>query len=80
MIAMFPSMGGPWEYIIILVVVLIFFGAGKLPNVLGQMGKGVKAFKSGMKEGEEKKSIDTIAQSSQEDTSEAYVDAEEVHR
>ena len=82
MIAMFPSMGGPWEYIIILVVVLIFFGAGKLPNVLGQMGKGVKAFKNGMKDGEEgeTKSIDTTAQTAQQDASEAYVDAEEVHR
>ena len=81
MIAMF-AMNGPWEWIIILVVVLIFFGAGKLPNVLGQMGKGVKAFKNGMKDGEEgeTKSIDTTAQTTQQDASESYVDAEEVHR
>jgi sec-independent protein translocase protein TatA len=39
---------GPWEWIAILVLVLIVFGAGKLPKVLGQMGKGVKAFKDGM--------------------------------
>ena len=39
---------GPWEWIIVLVVILIMFGAGKLPQVLGQMGKGVKAFKDGM--------------------------------
>jgi sec-independent protein translocase protein TatA len=39
---------GPWELIAILVLVLIVFGAGKLPKVLGQMGKGVKAFKEGM--------------------------------
>ncbi len=44
------SLGGPWEYIIVLVVVMIFFGAGKLPQVLGQMGRGVKAFKDGMNE------------------------------
>jgi len=44
------SLGGPWEYIIILLVVMIFFGAGKLPQVLGQMGRGVKAFKDGMNE------------------------------
>ena len=49
MIAVF-SLGGPWEYIIILLVVMIFFGAGKLPQVLGQMGRGVKAFKDGMNE------------------------------
>ncbi|HEX2858699.1 MAG TPA: twin-arginine translocase TatA/TatE family subunit [Alphaproteobacteria bacterium] len=37
--------------IIILVIVLIFFGVGKLPNVMGDLGKGVKAFKEGMGEG-----------------------------
>ena len=83
MIAMF-AMNGPWEWIIILVVVLIFFGAGKLPNVLGQMGKGVRAFKDGMKdEDNNPKSIDTTAHdtSKQSDpASESFVDAEEVHR
>ena len=78
MIAMF-AMNGPWEWIIILVVVLIFFGAGKLPNVLGQMGKGVRAFKDGMKDEEkEPKPIDTTANAEQK--TESYVDAEEVRR
>ncbi|MBI1308705.1 MAG: twin-arginine translocase TatA/TatE family subunit [Proteobacteria bacterium] len=36
------------ELAVILVVVLIVFGAGKLPGVLGDLGKGVKAFKEGM--------------------------------
>ena len=39
---------GPWEWIIILIVILIIFGAGKLPQVLKQMGLGVKAFKDGV--------------------------------
>jgi TatA/E family protein of Tat protein translocase len=43
----FAGLGVP-ELVIILVVVLIFFGAGKLPQVLSQMGKGVKEFKKGM--------------------------------
>ena len=78
MIAMF-AMNGPWEWIIILVVVLIFFGAGKLPNVLGQMGKGVRAFKDGMKDEEkEPKPIDTTANAEQK--TESYVDTEEVRR
>ena len=42
------GMPGPFELIIILVIVLIFFGVGKLPRVLSQMGKGVRAFKDGM--------------------------------
>ncbi|MCG3150916.1 MAG: Sec-independent protein translocase protein TatA [bacterium] len=36
---------GPTELIIILVIVLIVFGAGRLPDVLRSMGQGVRAFK-----------------------------------
>jgi sec-independent protein translocase protein TatA len=42
------GMPGPFELMIVLAIVLILFGAGKLPKVLGQMGKGVKAFKEGL--------------------------------
>ena len=51
MLAVF-GLAGPWEWIIVLVVVLIFFGAGKVPQVLGQMGKGVKAKKHDEKDAE----------------------------
>jgi sec-independent protein translocase protein TatA len=47
------SMPGMGELLIILVIVMIFFGVGRLPAVLGEMGKGIKAFKDGMKDGEE---------------------------
>ena len=63
------SLGGPWEYIIILVVVMIFFGAGKLPTVLGQMGRGVKAFKDGMNEKDAEllsKNEDAVTESNKE--------------
>jgi sec-independent protein translocase protein TatA len=36
---------GPGEIAIVLVIVLIVFGAGKLPEVLGQLGRGVKTFR-----------------------------------
>lgn len=39
------GMPGMTEWIVILVIVLIFFGAGKLPDVFAQAGKGLKAFK-----------------------------------
>lgn len=39
------GMPGMTEWIVILVIVLIFFGAGKLPEVFAQAGKGIKAFK-----------------------------------
>ena len=41
-------MPGAFELVIILTIVVILFGVGKLPKVLGQMGKGVKAFKEGV--------------------------------
>jgi len=44
---------GTQELIIILVLVLIIFGAGKLPQVGGAIGKGLRNFKEGMKEGDE---------------------------
>lgn len=40
-----PNFGGP-EIIILLIIILIIFGAGKLPEVLGQMGRGVREFKA----------------------------------
>jgi sec-independent protein translocase protein TatA len=39
------GMPGMTEWIVILVIVLIFFGAGRLPEVFAQAGKGIKAFK-----------------------------------
>ena len=41
---------GHWEIILILVIVLILFGAGKLPKVAGDIAKGIKSFKAGLKE------------------------------
>ena len=43
---------GPWQIILILVIVLIIFGAGKLPRVAGDLAKGIKNFKKGMTEEE----------------------------
>ena len=40
-------------------IVLVIFGAGKLPRVMGDIAKGVKAFKNGMKDGEEGSNDDT---------------------
>ncbi|MCB2186466.1 MAG: twin-arginine translocase TatA/TatE family subunit [Deltaproteobacteria bacterium] len=46
---MFGPIGIP-ELLIILVIVLIIFGAGKLPQIGGNLGKAIKNFKSGVKE------------------------------
>lgn len=36
--------------LVILLIVLIVFGAGKLPKVMGDLGRGLKNFKDGMNE------------------------------
>lgn len=46
---------GPWQIVLILVIVLIIFGAGKLPRVAGDLAKGIKNFKKGMTEEESAK-------------------------
>lgn len=74
-------MPGPWELGLILVIVLIFFGVGKLPQVLGQLGSGVKAFKDGMKDDEKDQLgvMDSVSEPGVSDASAARVqDAEEV--
>jgi sec-independent protein translocase protein TatA len=39
---------GHWELLIILVVVMIIFGAGKLPELGTGIGKGIRNFKKGV--------------------------------
>jgi sec-independent protein translocase protein TatA len=46
---------GHWELLIILVIVLIVFGAGKLPEIGSGIGKGIKNFKKGVAEFETEK-------------------------
>ena len=39
-----------WHWVIILVVVMLLFGAGKIPRLMGDVAKGINAFKKGLKE------------------------------
>tara|TARA_B100000965_G_C19147631_1_gene564561 strand:+ start:312 stop:500 length:189 start_codon:yes stop_codon:yes gene_type:complete len=45
---------GIWQLVIILVIVLLLFGRGKIPQLMGDMAKGIKSFKRGMSEEEKK--------------------------
>jgi len=40
-----PFRMGPWEIALILVIILIVFGVGKLPQAARAIGKGLRAFK-----------------------------------
>lgn len=69
---------GPMELVIILVIVLILFGAGRLPQVFEQFGKSVKAFREAQKD----ESIDVTEASKPraELTHDPVSDAHEVQR
>lgn len=65
-----------WHWVIVLLVVLVLFGAGKIPRLMGDVAKGVNAFKKGLKEdddgndtasSETPKSIDSQASASVKD-------------
>ncbi|MCK5233144.1 MAG: twin-arginine translocase TatA/TatE family subunit [Desulfobulbaceae bacterium] len=46
------------ELIVILVIIVIIFGAGKLPEIGAGIGKGIKNFKSATRDEDESKKID----------------------
>ena len=45
---------GPWQIVIILVIVLLLFGGKKIPELMKGVGRGIKEFKEGVKPDEEK--------------------------
>jgi sec-independent protein translocase protein TatA len=52
---------GQWEIVlIVLVIVLIFFGGRKIPELMKGLGKGVRSFKEGMSGEDERKDDDKI--------------------
>lgn len=44
---------GPTELVIILVIVIILFGVGRLSKIGGELGSGIKAFREGLSNEEE---------------------------
>jgi sec-independent protein translocase protein TatA len=56
---------GMGELLLILVIVFVLFGAGKLPQVMGEIGKGIKGLKKGLKE-EDKLKNESLAKDEKE--------------
>ncbi len=51
-----PFRMGPWEIGLILLIILVVFGVGKLPQIGGSLGKGIREFRKGqVGEGDEAK-------------------------
>lgn len=46
-----------WHLLLVLIVVFILFGAGKLPKVMGDVGKGVRALRDGLKGEDDKNKL-----------------------
>ncbi len=44
---------GPMQLLLIAIVLLVLFGRGKIAGMMGEVGKGITAFKKGIKEGNE---------------------------
>lgn len=49
-----------WHWLIVLAVVLIFFGRGKIPELMGDVAKGIKNFKKGMAEEDTAEKANTV--------------------
>ncbi len=46
---------GPTELIIILVIVIVLFGVGRISKIAGELGSGIRAFKDGIQGDDDKK-------------------------
>ena len=47
------GIGGIWQWVVVLAIVLVLFGGrGKISQLMGDFGKGLKSFKKGKKEDE----------------------------
>lgn len=64
---MLPNFG-PLELVIILVIVAMLFGVGKLPEVFGAVGKGVREFRTNAEGEAEETSAEATAEDAEEST------------
>lgn len=46
--------GSAWHWIVVLLIVLVLFGRGRISEIMGDFGKGIKSFKAGLNEEENK--------------------------
>jgi len=47
-----------WQLLIVLVIVLLLFGRGKIPLLMGDIAKGIKSFRKGISDEEKKDDIE----------------------
>jgi sec-independent protein translocase protein TatA len=66
-----------WQLLIVLVIVLLLFGAKRLRNVGGDLGSAIKGFKSAMKEEENKPDAPSQLKQDESDVIEGEVTSKE---
>ncbi|HWR64856.1 MAG TPA: twin-arginine translocase TatA/TatE family subunit [Bellilinea sp.] len=44
-----------WEILVVLAIVLLLFGVGRIGKIGGELGSGIRAFRKGIKDGDEEK-------------------------
>ena len=49
-----------WHWIVVIAVVLLLFGRGKISDLMGDVANGIKAFKKGMKDDEAEKPAEPV--------------------
>ncbi len=57
---------GPTELIIILVIVIVLFGVGRISKIAGELGTGIRSFKDGLEGDEEEKEGEESSEGSEE--------------
>ena len=53
-------MPGGSEWIIILIIVIVLFGVGRISKIAGEMGSGIRAFKQGLQDDEKDEKEKTL--------------------
>jgi sec-independent protein translocase protein TatA len=61
---------GPLELVIILVIVILLFGVGRIGKIAGELGSGIRAFRTGL-QGDEKEKEEKAEEKPEEKTVES---------
>jgi sec-independent protein translocase protein TatA len=48
---------GPWQILIVLLLIVLVFGASRVPSIAENLAKGIQSFKKGLKDDDEPKSV-----------------------
>ena len=68
---------GFWQIAIVVVLVVLLFGRGKISSLMGDVAKGIKSFKKGMSDNPDQTSSISSKETSNEDLKESNEDSKE---